>query len=197
MELLKYTHIESCFYQLSPELSMENRSFIYGEVDHKKIIEIIQEINSENVNTIANVCDLGSGCGKLIFHIANFFEEIACTGIEIDEQRSNYLHEVLELYEEKQYLTKHHIENLYNKIELIHGNFLTYYLGNYDFIYCCNIIFSDEDNKKLYRKISKEYSGFVLLFNYDYNLQPFLVRKYTINTSWEKKVPIYLLYIIK
>lgn len=197
MELLKYTHIESCFYQLSPDLNMENRSFIYGEVDHKKIIEIIQEINNENVNNIANVCDLGSGCGKLVFHIANFFQEICCTGIEIDGQRMNYLNELIELFEEKQYFTNSHIEALYSKIELIHGNFLNNYLGNYDFIYCCNIIFTKEDNKKLYQKLLKEYVGYVLLFNYDYNLQPFLVRKYTINTSWEKQVPIYLLNIIK
>ena len=156
-------------------------SFFYGEVNHYDIFSIIydkiisQDINSDNFNFI----DIGSGCGKLVIYIYNK-SSFHCTGIEIIEHR--YLHSIKNLGD--------NVSNL----EFIHDDFKNIYFGNYDIIYCCNIIFSEKHNDMLYFKLNNEFQGYALLFTYNNKISSKLISTHQVNTSWQKNVLIYLFY---
>lgn len=178
---LRYNKIESEFYLLPSNLDSSNSSFIYGEVCARDIIYILNELNREHVRSFV---DIGSGCGKLVIEIANEFEEAYCTGVEIHTPRYDHSMELLNNY-----------PNIQGTTEFICADFQKVYFGNYDVIYCCNTIFSKEDNKKLYNKILREFSGYVILFNWDYCMKPYLLKSYRVNTSWEKSVEIFVFYV--
>jgi len=165
-----------------------NTSFFYGEVDMNDLYQIINEhiVSSDNELDDNNIylhnlhfLDIGSGCGKIIYHI-NKKTNMNCTGIEIIEHRYLKSKELIN-------------EDNYN-VEFIHDNFKNIYLGNYDIIYCCNIIFSDEDNDLLYLKLNKEFTGYALLFTYNNKIHDKLISTHQVNTSWQKNVFIYLFY---
>ena len=164
-------------YQISYNLDKSNNSYIYGEVNSSNIINILQNIEYKNRIFL----DIGSGCGKLIMDVS-YELDITCTGIEIDINRFN---KSLEIQEKK---------SLFN-VEFINNDFRNIYFGYYDIIYCCNTIFSKEDNKYLYHKIIKEFNGYLLLFNYDHLLKKYLIDKKKVITSWCKEVVIYIFYI--
>ena len=162
------------YYSISSDLDKNNESYIYGEVNPINIIEIIKNINYNNRTFL----DIGSGCGKIIISIADKLN-ISCTGIEIDENRFNKSLKIQEEY-------------LHLDTDFIKTDFRNVYLGSYDIIYCCNTIFSKNDNKLLYKKLLNEFKGYLLLFEYDFTLKKFLLDKKIIKTSWSKEVPIYI-----
>ena len=161
-------------YTISEDLDKNNESYIYGEVNPINIIEIIKNINYDNRTFL----DIGSGCGKIIISIADKLN-ITSTGIEIDKNRFNKSLKIQEKY-------------LHLGIDFINTDFRNIYLGSYDIIYCCNTIFSKNDNKLLYKKLMNEFKGYLLLFEYDFTLKKFLLDKKIIKTSWSKEVPIYI-----
>ena len=84
-------------------------------------------------------------------------------------------------------------DNNYN-IEFINVDFKNIYLGNYDIIFCCNLVFSEIDNNMLYNKLKKEFKGYSILFNYNDKIKYNFISKHTVNTSWQNNVCIYLFY---
>jgi tRNA G46 methylase TrmB len=178
---LNYKHIEREDYLLPSSLDKHNSSFIYGEVNPKHIVQIIKNLNHDCCN---NFVDIGSGCGKLVIYVALEFPTKFCSGIEIHENRHQTAVALLEDY-----------ISVYGTTEFQCVDFMNVYFGNYDLLYCCNVIFSKEDNKKLYKKILTEFSGYAILFNYNYDLQHYLLNTISVDTSWERKVNIYVFYI--
>lgn len=156
-----------------------NSSYFYGEVNSNDIYNIIQKIfkytNYDNLQFL----DIGSGCGKLTLYISNKIN-CYCTGIEIINHR----------YLKSLKLLK---DNNYN-IEFINDDFKNIYLGNYDIIFCCNLVFSEIDNNMLYNKLKKEFKGYSILFNYNDKIKYNFISKHTVNTSWQDNVCIYLFY---
>ena len=123
--------------------------------------------------------DIGSGCGKLT-HFINNKIDCYCTGIEIIKHR--YL-KSLKLLNEDNY-----------KIDFINDDFKNIYFGNYNLIFCCNIVFSEKDNDMLYFKLNNEFNGYVLLFDYNNKIYNNLISNYHVNTSWDNNVQVYLFY---
>jgi 2-polyprenyl-3-methyl-5-hydroxy-6-metoxy-1,4-benzoquinol methylase len=174
-------------------LDSYNSSYFYGEadiVDIYKIINIIIEENydlenkNENENNLSFI-DIGSGTGKLILYL---YENslLNTVGIEIIKHRYS---KSLELLEQMM------INNKINKInypEFILDDFKNIYLGNYDILYCCNLVFSDEDNNILYTKLLNECKGHVILFNYNTKIKSNLLKEFNIKTSWSNNVCIFL-----
>lgn len=155
-------------------------SFFYGEVNHNDIYSIIMNhILKDRDFFNYHFLDIGSGCGKLIIYF-NDQTNCECSGIEIIEHR--YLKSINLLK-----------ENNFN-VHFINDNFKNIYLGNYDIIYCCNLIFSEEDNNMLYLKLNKEFNGYALLFTYNHKIFKNYVSTHDVNTSWQKNVNIYMFY---
>lgn len=162
-------------YLLDENLNNKNTSYIYGEVNPKCILNIINNLNLEECNFL----DIGSGLGKLVIYLAmntNFIID----GIEIDKVRYNKSISLLDSYE------------CFDNVEFFNDDFTNKYFGNYDFIYCCNLVFDDETNNKLYKKIEFEFKGIFILFNYPYNLEHYLIREEYVKTSWSKKAKIFI-----
>ena len=155
-----------------------NSSLIYGEVNSNDIYNIINNvINTDNCDQ--HFLDIGSGCGKLILFFNNK-TNYYCTGIEIIKHR--YLKSIELINDDN------------SNVEFINDNFKNIYLGNFDIIYCCNIIFSNEDNDLLFFKLIKEFNGYVLLFTYNNKISSKLISTHKVNTSWQKNVLIHLFY---
>ena len=156
-----------------------NSSFFYGEVDNNDIYNIIIKFIFKEIDCDykLNFLDIGSGCGKLVIFI-NEKTNLCCTGVEIIEHR--YLKSL-------QYVDD-------NNIEFLNDDFKNIYLGNYDIIYCCNLIFSNEDNNLLYFKLNNEFTGYILLFTYNNKIIRNLISEFKVNTSWQHNVPIFLFY---
>lgn len=157
-----------------------NSSFFYGEADHNDIYNIIiNNVIKDNESNNYHFLDIGSGCGKLTLFFNNK-TNCECTGIEIIEHR--YLKSIQLINEDN-----------YN-VEFLCNDFKNIYLGNYDIIYCCNIIFSEDDNNMLYFKLNKEFHGYALLFTYNNKIKGKLISEFTVNTSWQSNVFVYLFY---
>lgn len=165
-------------YNISSKLDRNNKSYIYGEVNPKDIINIIKQFNYENCSFL----DIGSGCGKIIISISNELK-IFCTGVEIDDYRFNKSLELLNDFD------------FNGSVEILNRDFKDIYFGNYDLIYCCNIIFEKEDNKYLYNKLLKEFNGYLFLFDYDSKLKKYLIYEKNIRSSWSKNVILYVFFI--
>ena len=165
-------------FQICDELDDNNSSFIYGEVCHIELSEIIKKLEIFDRTFL----DIGSGCGKVVIYLAYKFN-LLIDGIEIDKNRYEKSLHLLEKY------------NLFNNISFYNTDFNKVYLGNYDVIYCCNLVFSKEDNHKLFKKIIKEFSGIVILFYYNYLFKNYLIKTYNIKTSWNRNQEIYIFKI--
>jgi 2-polyprenyl-3-methyl-5-hydroxy-6-metoxy-1,4-benzoquinol methylase len=165
-------------YLINKKLHQDNTSFIYGEICSESLINILNE-KYDTTDTNYNFIDIGSGCGRLCIDLYRQFN-FNITGIEIDENRF-----------EKSNSFCNNI-NGFDRIEFINSSFVNIYLGNYDILYCCNIIFSIEDNNILYNKIIKEFKGNCFLYSYNHLLLPYFVKKFTINSSWMKNVELFL-----
>lgn len=157
-----------------------NSSYFYGEVDNNDIYNIIiDNIIKYDKYDEWYFLDIGSGCGKLTAFINNKIN-CQCTGIEIIKHR--YLKSLKLLN-----------DDIYN-IEFINDDFKNIYFGNFNIIFCCNLVFSEDDNNMLYFKLNKEFKGYALLFNNNDKINHNLLSTYTTNTSWSKKVILYLFY---
>ena len=157
--------------------NINNTSLFYGEADFNGICKIIKKYKTNQMNML----DVGSGCGKIVISCCLNLD-LYVDGIEIDENRYKKSELLLEKY------------NYYDKINFIHDNFSNLYFGNYDIIYCCNLIFEDNDNDILYKKIIKEFSGLFILFQFNNLLLPYFVKEEYINCSWSKNVVVYIFF---
>jgi len=173
-----YTHIAPEAYQISDNLDTYNTSFVYGEVNPRDVISIIKELEDSEFR---HFLDIGSGCGKLVLSVNLNFPEIYCDGVEIHDGRYQDSLSWLEKYPHTQ-----------GFIEFYHNDFGRHYFGNYDLLYCCNAIYSKEDNSRLYKKLLTEFSGYAILFHYDHHLKHHLSYSRTVQTSWQKDVTVYI-----
>ena len=82
--------------------------------------------------------------------------------------------------------------NFYDRIEIFNDDFYNKFFGNYDFIYCCNLVFDDDTNNKLYKKIKVEFTGKFILFNYSNDIVKYLICEDYVKTSWSNKVKIFI-----
>ena len=165
------------FYDISPSLDITNTSYTYGEVFADNIIDTIRNLYEEDISFEEYYfIDIGCGCGRLLMEIEEKLK-MNCCGVEIEPVRYNEC--------VKQIGTN-------NKIEVFHNEFKNIYFGNYDVIYCCNFVFSKEDNDLLYLKIMKECNGYVFLFDYNHILKPFYKCEFNVKTSWSKSVKIFV-----
>ena len=95
LDQLNYQHIEREHYILDNNLDKLNSSFIYGEVNHKQIVQLLKEINCDSWS---NFVDIGSGCGKMVIYVALEFPDKYCSGIEIHQERHQWACSLLEGY---------------------------------------------------------------------------------------------------
>ena len=177
MEILnKKIKIED--FQISSELDRNNPSFIYGEVCHIDLSILINKLEILDRTFL----DIGSGCGKIVIYLAYKFN-LFIDGIEIDKDRYQKSLELLESF------------NLYNNITFFNNDFREIYLGNYDVIYCCNLVFSKEDNNELFKKIIREFNGIIILFYFNHLIKKYLIKTEKIKTSWNREENIYIFKI--
>jgi len=162
-------------YKISSNLDQNKKSYIYGEVYSNDIFKILKNYHLEYKNFL----DIGCGNGRLLHYLSQK-TELNLDGIEIDNQR----------YQKSVLLNNNNL-----RVELFNESFEKLYFGNYDIIYCCNTVFDDDDNDILFSKILKEFSGLLLLFNYNYKLMHYLEDTNLIKTSWSNEVPIYIFSI--
>ena len=170
-----FDKISSEDFLFDRNLDSNNTSYIYGEVDPKSFLKIVRDIDLNDCNFL----DIGSGLGKLVIYLAintNFYVD----GIEIDKVRYNKSISLLDNYE------------YFDKVEFFNDDFTNKYFGSYNFIYCCNLVFDDKTNNKLYKKIEIEFKGIFILFNYPISLEHYLIREEYVKTSWSKKAIIFI-----
>tara|TARA_B100000073_G_scaffold314201_1_gene289193 strand:- start:1716 stop:2237 length:522 start_codon:yes stop_codon:yes gene_type:complete len=169
--------IEVDDYILPPELDQTNKSYIYGEVNVEDILKILTELPDSSL-----FIDIGSGTGKLVTYIALKLQ-IMSTGIEINSKR----------FEKSLKLIEKH--NIYDLVDFENKDFRELYFGNYDILYCCNKVFSKEDNNVLYNKILNEFRGYVILFDYNHILKRYLKFHKGVRTSWSRAETVYIFRI--
>lgn len=77
-----------------------------------------------------------------------------------------------------------------NKMTIYNRNFENIFFGDYNFVYCNNISFSDNENEKLFEKIKKECKGIVILYKFpvsftnDFFYKMYQVRTITNTIEW-------------
>lgn len=180
---LDYTDIDIRYHLYTRELDVNNKSYIYGEVDPTVIVSLL--LNENILQYGDSFLDIGSGCGKMIISLANntHFSDNYFTGIEIHKTRYEASLALLDNYE------------LYENVEFILGNYNTLYFKNYNVLYCCNTIFGEKENDELFDKILQEFTGYLILFEYNNKLLPYLIGSYNVRTSWNNNVNIWLFRI--
>ena len=169
-------------YRIWKELDIGSTSYIYGEIDNKSFKNILEKYEIINKQFL----DIGSGSGRLLINLSSCFIDTEFNGVEIDLNRYNNSINKLKLYPDVFENSNLHFENL---------DFRKCFFGNYDIIYCCNIVFEQQDNNDLYNKIISEFSGICFLFIYNEKMKYYFHKKYTVNTSWQKDVPLYCFII--
>tara|TARA_A100001035_G_C27610792_1_gene420791 strand:- start:140 stop:712 length:573 start_codon:yes stop_codon:yes gene_type:complete len=182
-------------YIIKEEIDISNKdsynsSYIYGEVDSHYFIKILKnkilyKYYKDEYNNLKFI-DIGSGCGRLILEIAKL--KLYSTGIEILSHRYDKSIKLLDKLDN---------DELFNNIDLINDSFSNIHFGNFDILYCCNIIFSDEDNNLLYNKLLKEFYGYAFLYNYNNKIMNNLISKEHVKTSWNNNVEIFIFYFKK
>ena len=172
---LSFRKINLDDFEVADNLDRNNKSFIYGEVSHQELSDILEKYNMDNYRML----DVGSGCGKIVIYISTKFN-INVDGIEIDANRYEKSQNLLELLD------------LYDKVQFFNDSFKNIYFGDYDILYCCNLVFEDDDNDILYQKIINEFTGIFILFEYNHTLIPFYRYKEKIKTSWNKSADIFI-----
>lgn len=168
----KITHED---FKILDKYDSSNSSLIYGEVYNEDLYNVLLKY----INNESNMLDVGSGCGKLSIYLALKLD-IYVEGIEITENRFIKSEKLLEYF------------NIYEKVNFIHDDFKNYYFGDYEIIYCCNLVFSENDNKLLYQKLDKEFKGLFILFEYDKILSAYIIDKIKIKCSWNNSTEIYI-----
>lgn len=171
-------NIPPIIYCISPSLQDYKKSFIYGEVHPPDIASSIQEKFH-----LSSFLDIGCGRGELLFYMYKQFPDILLDGIEIDPDRTNVA------------ICEASFHEYNDRINISTCDFRSIYLGNFDFIYCCNTVFTKNDNNDLYKKILGEFTGICILFEYDKLLRPYLISSNTVRTSWSNCVPIFFFQI--
>ena len=172
---LSFRKINSDDFKIADNLDKNNNSFLYGEVSHQGLSNILEKYNIDNYTML----DVGSGCGKIVIYISTKFN-INVDGIEIDFNRYDKSQKLLELFD------------LYEKVNFFNDSFKNIYFGDYDILYCCNLVFEEYDNDILYKKIINEFTGIFFLFEYNHTLVPYYQSKEKIKTSWNKSVDIFI-----
>ena len=86
--------------------------------------------------------------------------------------------------------------DLNSNIYFFNNSFEDVYFGNYDIIYCCNLVYSKEDNNKLFQKILREFKGFLFLFYYTKIMRRYFYKMFTVKTSWNDNQQIFLFKVI-
>ena len=163
-------------YDICNELCHMNTSYIYGEVDNESLQIVFDKHFKESMDLYSFI-DIGSGCGRLCTFLQsryNFF----VYGVEVDRKR----------YEKS--IKNDAFSN--GLSEILCDDFRNLYFGNYDILYCCNTVFSDEDNESLFTKIVKEFRGICFLFDYNHILMPYYKEEFVIKTSWSKNTYLYM-----
>ena len=162
-------------FKILEKYDSNESSLIYGEVCNEDLLKVLLKyINNEN-----NILDVGSGCGKLCIYLAikmNIFVE----GIELLENRYKKSETLLENF------------NCYDKVNFINEDFNNLFFGQYDIIYCCNLVFSEKDNYNLYYKLEKEFFGLFILYDYNNLLAKYLVKKEKVKCSWNNSTEIFI-----
>ena len=140
--ILGFGKINPEYFSVDESTLLNNESLIYGEVFHEDILKIIKNLNYN----IESILDIGSGCGKIVTYLA-LNTNYNIDGIEIEQKRYQKSLSLLEDFD------------LYDKVNFINNSFINLYFGKYDLLYCCNTIFTYEDNLILYKKILNEFEG--------------------------------------
>ena len=173
--------IKNINFDIHQSLNKENTSYIYGEANYKDLLLIFKKFK------ISNFLDIGSGNGKIVLAVA-IFMDIFSTGIEIDEGR----------YDRSLYYLNHMNDHkLYESVNFLNDDFRNIFFGEYDLIYCCNTVFSENDNHSLYEKINSEFYGIFILFDYPKNFRKYLIFEKQILTTWSKNVNVYIFRKLK
>lgn len=126
------------------KIGIENQIYgfatLYGL---KNISNIINNIMKKNKIEYLYGIDLGCGDGMTIDYFNKYVNNSNWIGIEMSTHRIN-----LSTYKNNNYI--------------IEGDFLKYYLGDYNFIYLNNLAFDDILLEKIENKISIEFTGFII-----------------------------------
>jgi SAM-dependent methyltransferase len=121
----------------------------YGEtgfVSIEYLISDYEELFNEELFTEDTVFyDLGSGTGKIVYHIGYLYNVKKSCGIEFSKER--HLSGIS--LKEKYNLPDN------NSISLINGNILDFDISDATVIYCDNTLFPIHINRKIYDKIPK------------------------------------------
>jgi len=171
--------IEPSAFLIHKTLNQNCSSYVYGEISSQSLLSIMNDFSCDNCKFL----DIGSGLGNVLFDLSAI-ENLQLYGIEIDPARyyrSIMTQELLNIDE--------------GTIEIMQGDYRKLYLGNYDFLYCCNCVFETEDNDKLFDKIIKEFKGHCFLFAFNKKMLPYYVKHFVINTSWIKNTQLYYFYL--
>lgn len=158
-----------------------NDSLIYGEVNYNDIYKLLVDLNIDLTGKI--LLDIGSGCGNLLYGLSKINDTIEYHGIEIEKHR----------YERSTCFENDSEQLLCFK----HGDYNTIYFGLYDIIYCCNTVFTDEENNRLYNKLIFESKTgyYVILFGHHKKLMNYLLFHKYVKTSWSDCVNVYVYFI--
>ena len=142
-------------FALSKEDRMEftSRGYCptYGELTKKGVHKMLKNIDVCNKMFV----DLGSGTGNVVKYIwsVNGAWKRA-VGVELSRER----HEIALSCQ------KHMSNNNRSRTLFVHGDLFTYDLHNADIIYISNLCFSEDNNKKLGRKIEIECQPDTIIF---------------------------------
>lgn len=175
------SQIEPNDYYICDLLDKHNKSYIYGEIIPESFYSILNEFEIENKSLV----DIGCGCGRMLFYLNDRCDEIELYGIEID---SNRYYTSLIIQDSR--INNDSISRTYD-VTFENKDFIDIYFGNYDILYCCNILFENEENNKLYLKLINEFKGVCFLFTYNDKIKNNLHKKYNVDTSWQINVPLY------
>ncbi len=159
-----------------------NVNNVYGEIYCDDLILLILEAPI----TIYSFIDLGCGIGKQIIHVSKQLSQIEYVcGIENNHYR----------YYKAQLKLNKCSTTIQNKVEIIYDDFLNHSFVPYDFVYCCNTMFDNEQNEKLIKKCIRECKHVFVLFTLEPKCFHLFWRKFSVKTSWKNNVDVYM-YII-
>ena len=160
--------------------SASNKNEIYGEFKNQEYINLIKELPYP----ILKMIDVGSGCGKGLIYLCKSKIgkdlEYVC-GIEINEYR----------YTKSKSLLSIQAPSIQNKLEFVCEDFKNITFVSYDLVYCCNIMFEPELNKKLIDKLLQEKISIFILYTIEPRCRHLFWKRILVNTSWLSTVPVY------